>query len=75
MDENPDQTKVMHAGFEDLELFARHFDVQPTRILTPKLFRRAWGGPISMGLDALVQSHGFPGLDKSKPENDWTIRL
>ena len=71
---NPDQTKVMHAGFEDLELFARHFDVQPTPYFDTQIAQACLGGPISMGLDALVQSHGFPGLDKSKSRNDWTIR-
>ena len=71
---NPDQTKVMHAGFEDLELFARHFDVHPTPYFDTQIAQACLGGPISMGLDALVQLHGFPGLDKSKSRNDWTIR-
>ena len=71
---NPDQTKVMHAGFEDLELFARHFDVHPTPYFDTQIAQACLGGPISMGLDPLVRLHGFPGLDKSKSRNDWTIR-
>lgn len=71
---NPNQTKIMHAGFEDLELFAHHFQCSPSPYFDTQLAQACLGGPISMGLDALVQSHGFPALDKSKSRNDWTRR-
>ena len=68
------QTKIMHAGFEDLELFAHHFDCVPSPYFDTQLAEACLGGPISLGLDALVQSHGFAALDKSKSRNDWTVR-
>lgn len=71
---NPDQTKIMHAGFEDLELFAKHFDCLPSPYFDTQLAEACLGGPISLGLDALVQSHGFPAMDKTKSRNDWTRR-
>lgn len=71
---NPDQTKIMHAGFEDLELFGHHFDCLPSPYFDTQLAEACLGGPISLGLDALVQSHGFPAMDKTKSRNDWTVR-
>ena len=70
----PEVTKVMHAGFEDLELFAQHFECLPSPYFDTQLAQACLGGPISMGLDALVQSYGFAPLDKSKSRNDWTRR-
>jgi len=72
--EKAEQTKIMHAGFEDLELFAHHFGCTPSPYFDTQLAEACLGGPISLGLDALVQNHGFPALDKSKSRNDWTQR-
>lgn len=71
---NRQQIKVTHAGFEDLELFAFHFGAMPDAWFDTQLAMACLGGPISMGLDALVQQFGFPGLDKTKSRNDWTRR-
>ncbi|QGG80019.1 hypothetical protein GH975_05275 [Litorivicinus lipolyticus] len=71
---NPDQIKVTHAGFEDLELFAHHFATQPSPWFDTQLAWAVLGGPISIGLDGLVQAFGHAPLDKSKSRNDWTRR-
>ncbi|MGB0957717.1 MAG: ribonuclease D, partial [Litorivicinus sp.] len=71
---NPEQVKVTHAGFEDLELFAHHFATQPSPWFDTQLAWACLGGPLSIGLDGLVQAFGHAPLDKSKSRNDWTRR-
>ncbi len=72
--ENPEILKVVHAGYEDLEIFLHETGRLPTPIFDTQIAAQFCGFGDSVGYHTLVKSVFALDLDKSQQRTDWTKR-
>ncbi len=72
--ENPDITKIFHAGRQDLEIFHQLWDTLPTPLFDTQLAAMLTGHGDQIGYAALVQKLLSITLDKSHSRTDWSLR-
>lgn len=66
--------KLLHAGSEDLEVFAHNFDTLPAPIIDTQVLAAFVGHPISSGFATIVREYLNIELDKSESRTDWLAR-
>lgn len=71
---NPNITKYLHAGSEDLEVFTHQFGCVPTPMIDTQVVAAFLGYPISCGFATLVETFEHVMLDKSESRTDWLAR-
>ncbi len=72
--EDPDITKVFHAGRQDLEIFHQLWNTLPTPLFDTQLAAMLTGHGDQIGYAALVQKLLGITLDKSHSRTDWSLR-
>jgi ribonuclease D len=72
--EDPQITKVFHAGRQDLEIFHQLWDTLPTPLFDTQLAAMLTGHGDQIGYAPLVQKLLGITLDKSHSRTDWTLR-
>jgi ribonuclease D len=68
---DPDATIVMHACSEDLEVFARHLQIQPAGLFDTQVAEGFLGPDFSLSYAALVARYGGATLAKQATRSDW----
>ncbi|WP_458021953.1 ribonuclease D [Kosakonia sp. BK9b] len=71
---NPQVTKYLHAGSEDLEVFLNAFGVQPQPMIDTQILAAFCGRPLSWGFAAMVEEFTGLVIDKSESRTDWLAR-
>lgn len=71
---DPDATIVMHACSEDLEVFARHLQIQPAGLFDTQVAEGFLGPDFSLSYAALVARYGGATLAKQATRSDWLAR-
>lgn len=66
--------KVLHACYEDLEVFFHHFQEFPTPMVDTQVMANFLGFANSAGLAALIQHYFQLELDKGAARTDWLAR-
>ena len=66
--------KVLHACYEDLEVFFHHFQQFPTPMVDTQVMASFLGFTNSAGLAALIQHYFQLELDKGAARTDWLAR-
>lgn len=72
--QNPQVTKFLHAGSEDLEVFLNAFGCLPSPFIDTQILAAFLGKPLSYGFAALVADYRQVVLDKSESRTDWLAR-
>ena len=67
-------TKILHAGSEDLEVFANSFGMMPDPMIDTQVLAAFCGRPLSCGFATLVEAYCGVVLDKSESRTDWLAR-
>ena len=71
---DPEATVVMHACSEDLEVFARHLQIQATGLFDTQVAEGFLGPDFSLSYAALVERYGGGTLAKHATRSDWLAR-
>ena len=71
---NPDVTKYLHAGSEDLEVFLNAFNLMPQPLIDTQILAAFCGRPMSWGFASMVEEYSGVALDKSESRTDWLAR-
>ncbi len=71
---NTQVLKVLHACFEDLEVFQHHFQQLPTPLMDTQVMAYFLGFPQSTGFATLVEHYFSLKLDKNASRTDWLAR-
>lgn len=71
---DPNATIVMHACSEDLEVFARHLQIQPAGLFDTQVAEGFLGPDFSLSYAALVERYGGTTLAKQATRSDWLAR-
>lgn len=71
---NPDQLKVFHAAFQDIEIFVNLHGKVPTPFFDTQVAAEFCGFSESVAYDSLVKSFCSEALDKSSRVTDWSKR-
>ncbi|PVX42898.1 ribonuclease D [Pasteurella langaaensis DSM 22999] len=71
---NEKVTKVLHACYEDLEVFFHHFQQFPTPMWDTQVMASFLGFPNSTGLATLIQHYFQLEMDKGTSRTDWLAR-
>ncbi|WP_423739128.1 ribonuclease D [Conservatibacter flavescens] len=71
---NANVTKVLHACFEDLEVFQQTFQQCPAPMYDTQLMANFLGFPNSTGFATLIQHYFHLTLDKGASRTDWLAR-
>jgi ribonuclease D len=71
---NPNITKVLHAGSEDLEVFLTSGNCKPVNLIDSQIMMSFLGHGLSIGYAAMVKHFFDIDLDKSESRTDWTKR-
>ena len=71
---DPDATIVMHACSEDLEVFARHLQIQPVGLFDTQVAEGFLGSDYSLSYAALVERYHGATLAKHATRSDWLAR-
>ncbi|MDY6215548.1 ribonuclease D [Actinobacillus porcinus] len=66
--------KVLHACYEDLEVFFHHFQQFPTPMVDTQVMASFLGFTTSAGLATLIQHYFQLELDKGAARTDWLAR-
>ena len=72
--QNPNVTKFLHAGSEDLEVFLKEFGVMPQPFIDTQILAAFCGRPGSWGFAPMVEEFTGLKLDKSESRTDWLAR-
>ncbi len=72
--QNPQVTKFLHAGSEDLEVFLNALGCLPSPFIDTQILAAFLGKPLSYGFAALVADYQQVALDKSESRTDWLAR-
>ena len=71
---NPDVTKFLHAGSEDLEVFLNTLGCMPNPLIDTQILAAFCGRPMSWGFAAMVEEFEGIVIDKSESRTDWLAR-
>ncbi|MGM3175425.1 ribonuclease D [Dickeya lacustris] len=72
--QDPQVTKFLHAGSEDLEVCLKAFGCLPAPFIDTQILAAFLGKPLSYGFAALVADYRQITLDKSESRTDWLAR-
>lgn len=72
--QDPNVTKFLHAGSEDLEVFQNAFGMMPEPFIDTQVLASFVGNPLSCGFATLVEKYTGVALDKSESRTDWLAR-
>lgn len=72
--QDPQVMKYLHAGGEDLELFAHYFQAVPAPFIDTQILAAFAGYSLSCGFAQLVSAISDVTLDKSEARTDWLAR-
>ncbi|MDH2927106.1 ribonuclease D [Lonepinella koalarum] len=71
---NKNVLKVLHACYEDLEVFQHYFNQLPTPLIDTQIMANFLSFPNSTGLATLMQHYFEFSLDKGASRTDWLAR-
>ena len=71
---DPKIVKVLHAAFEDMEIFLNQMGEMPISVFDTQIAAQFCGFGESVGYDTLIKSLCSKDIDKSQQRTDWTKR-